>query len=137
MRAKLIVAAVVLVACAAQATAGAAVADGRLTGSTQITFGCPGPVRADAPACKNWLSFARARFTVTRLTTVGTPIGGAKRVVVSDGRGRFNLALAAGRYQLTPLPQAHTRGGNPTIVTIRAGRAIWALVRYQGFPQMV
>jgi hypothetical protein len=45
--------------------------------------------------------------------------------------------LGTGRYQLTPLPQPHTRGGNSISVTVRAGRATWTLVRFQGFPQMV
>jgi len=58
-------------------------------------------------------------------------------LVVSNGRGRFDLALAAGRYRLLGLLQQHTRGGSPIIVTVKADRTTRVLVRFQGFPQMV
>src|SRR5258708_6019522 len=114
MRMKLIGAVVVLAACSAQVGAAASVAGGRLAGSTQITYGCPGPVRVGAPPCANWVSLPRARFTIARLDAGGAPIAGTTRLVVSDEHGRFDLALAAGRYRLVRLPQAHTRGGDPT-----------------------
>jgi hypothetical protein len=138
LRARLIVALVVLTACVAQTAAGAAgLASGRLTGKTQITYGCPGPVRVGAPACDHWITFPRARFTVTRLGATGAPIAGTKQLVVSDASGRFTLVLTAGRYRLALLPQQHTRGGSPISVTVNADRVTWALVRFQGFPQMV
>ena len=137
MRAKLSVVLVVLIACGAQAAHGAVgMAGGRLTGKTQITYGCPGPARVGAP-CEHWLSFPRARFTITRLDATGAPIAGTRRLVASDARGRFELALAIGRYRLSLRPQPHTRGGNPISVTVKAGRTAWVLVRFQGFPQMV
>ena len=137
MRAKLMLAVVVLTVCAVQTAAGASVAVGRLMGATQITYGCPGPVRVGAPPCEHWLSFPRARFTITRLDATGTPIAGARRLVISDGRGRFGLVLAVGRYRLLLLPQQHARGGGPISVTVKAGRVACVLVRFQGFPQMV
>lgn len=136
MRAKLIVALVVLTACVAQTASGARVAGGRLTGLTQITYGCPGPVRVGAPPCEHWLSFPWARFTITRLGATGVPIAGTRRLVISDGRGRFNLVLRVGRYRVLLLPQKHTGGGGPINVTVKAGRTAWVLVRFQGFPQM-
>ena len=137
MRAKPIVAVVVLAACAVQTAAGASVAGGRLTGATEITYGCPGPVRVGAPPCEHWLGFPRARFTITRLDATGAPIAGTSQLVTSDGRGHFTLTLPAGRYRLTPRAQQHTRGSNPISVTVKAGRATRVLVRFQGFPEMV
>ena len=128
---------VVLTVCAVQTAAGASVAVGRLMGATQITYGCPGPVRVGAPPCEHWLSFPRARFTITRLDATGTPIAGTRRLVISDGRGRFSLVLAVGRYRLLLLPQQHARGGGAISVTVKAGRTTSVLVRFQGFPQMV
>ena len=90
-----------------------------------------------APACAPWHSFPHARFTITRRDAAGALIPATKRLVNSDDHGRFNLSLAAGRYQLTPLPQAHTRGGNPTSVTIKPGRTTRTLVRFEGYPQML
>jgi len=104
---------------------------GRLSGVTQITYGCPGPQR-EGDRCERWSTFARARFHVARLS--GDP---GLRTVTSDQRGRFTLALAAGRYRLTPLRQAHTTGGTLVTVTIRATETTWARVRFQGFPRML
>jgi hypothetical protein len=103
---------------------------GRLSGVTQISYGCPGPQREGEP-CEHWSSFARARFRVT------TSNNGDTRIVTSDRRGRFTLALTAGRYRVTPLPQTHTTGGATLTVTIRAGATVWARVRFQGFPRML
>jgi hypothetical protein len=103
---------------------------GRLSGVTQISYGCPGPQREGEP-CEHWSSFARARFRVTTLRS------GATRIVTSDGLGRFTLALTVGRYRLTPLRQARTTGGPPLTVTIRAAATTWTRVRFQGFPRML
>jgi hypothetical protein len=103
---------------------------GRLTGITQISYGCPGPQRVGEP-CEHWSSFAHARF---RLTTLRS---GYTRIITSDMRGRFSLPLTAGRYQLTPLRQLHTTGGTPITATIHAATTTWTHVRYQGFPQML
>jgi hypothetical protein len=125
--------AVVFVAFAAGGT-GRASSDGqvqgRLSGVTQISYGCPGPQREGEP-CERWSSFARARFRVTNLG------GGGPRTVTSDRRGRFMLVLTVGRYRLTPLRQAHTTGGTPLTVTIHAAATTWTRVRFQGFPRML
>jgi hypothetical protein len=97
---------------------------------TQISYGCPGPQR-EGESCEHWSSFAHARFRVTALRN------GAVRVVTSNERGRFTLALTAGRYRLTPLRQAHTTGGTTLKVTIQPGATVWARVRFQGFPRML
>jgi hypothetical protein len=109
---------------------------GRLSGLTQITYGCPGPAREGA-ACEHWLPFAHARFAVTMSGPDRSPVPGTRRLVVSDSRGHFALSLAAGRYTLTPLPQSHTRGGAPVSVRIRAGGTATVAVRFLGFPMMV
>ena len=103
---------------------------GRLSGVTQISYGCPGPQR-DGEPCEHWSSFAQARF---RLTKLGS---GAARTVTADRRGRFTLVLMIGRYRLTPLRQAHTTGGTPLTLTIHAEATTWARVRFQGFPRML
>jgi hypothetical protein len=102
----------------------------RLSGVTQISYGCPGPQREGAP-CEHWTSFAHARF---RLMTLRS---GDARTITSDRLGRFTLMLAVGRYRLTPLRQAHTTGGAPLTVTIRAAATTWTRIRFQGFPQML
>ena len=111
--------------------AGSAVLMGRLSGVTQISFGCPGPQREGDP-CERWSAFARARFHLTKLGS-----GAAERTITSDARGRFTLLLAVGRYRLTPLRQQQTTGGTPVTVTIRVGATTWARVRFQGFPRML
>jgi hypothetical protein len=105
-------------------------AQGRLSGVTQISYGCPGPQREGEP-CEHWSSFAHARFRLTALSR------GDARTVTSDRRGRFTLVLTVGRYRLTPLRQEHTTGGTPLTVTIRAALTTWAPVRFQGFPRML
>jgi hypothetical protein len=104
---------------------------GRLSGVTQISYGCPGPQREGEP-CEHWSTFAQAQFRIAKLSS-----GGATRTIRSDRRGRFTLALATGRYRLTPLPQAHTTGGTPITVTIQAAATTWTRVRFQGFPRML
>jgi hypothetical protein len=137
MQARLSLGLVVLaLATAASAADVQATTDGRLSGATQISFGCPGPVRVGAPPCEHWSSFPRARFTLVRLRA-GVPVPGSDRRFRSDSRGRFTLRLAAGRYQLAPLAQAHTNGGTAINLTVRAGRTTWTLVRYQGYPRML
>ena len=107
-----------------------AASPGRLSGVTQISYGCPGPQRAGEP-CEHWSSFAQARFRVTTLSS------GVARTVTSDSQGRFTLVLAAGRYRLTPLRQTDTTGGTSLTVTIRTGATTWTNVRFQGFPRML
>ena len=109
--------------------AGSAVPASLLTGRTQITYGCPGPVRVGDPPCERWTPFPRARFAVTT--------GGTRRVVTSDAGGRFTLSLAPGTYTLLPLPQRRTKGGRPVIVEIRSGETTSALVRFLGVPMML
>lgn len=123
------------VAAAAPASAGAA--DGRLSGSTQISFGCPGPVREGSPSCHPWRSFGHLRFYVSSSTVTGRPVPGTRRLVVSDAQGGFALRLTAGAYVVMPLPQAHTSGGTWVRARVRAGGATRILVRFEGFPKMV
>ena len=104
---------------------------GRLSGGTQISYGCPGPQR-EGETCERWSTFAQAQFRVAKLNT-----GAVTRTLTSDRRGRFTLVLAAGRYRLTPLSQAHTTGGTPVTVTIQAAATTWTRVRFEGFPRML
>ncbi len=115
----------------------AGVASGRVAGRTQITFGCPGPARAEGPPCERWLVFPHGRFRLARLSQAGEPIPNSRRLVSSDDRGRFTLGLPAGRYLLTPLAQGHARGGAAVTVRVRAGASISVVLRFQGFPQML
>jgi hypothetical protein len=110
--------------------------DGRLAGLAQITYGCPGPQRV-GQQCERWSMFAHARFALTRNTAGGTPIPGTRRVVMSDGSGRFNLVLASGTYSIIPLAQTHTRGGTTITARVRAGRTTRVTVRFLGYPMMV
>ena len=137
MRARLILGLVVLALTAGAAASGVhASVGGRLAGVTQITFGCPGPIREGAPPCEHWSRFPHARFSITRLRG-NVPVPGTDRRVSSDSRGRFTLQLVPGRYRLTPLPQPHTNGGTPVTVAVRTGQTTWTLVRFQGYPRML
>ena len=107
----------------------AATTTGRLSGATQISFGCPGPVREGEPGCNPWRPFAHARLTVTG--------NGIKRVVLSDERGRFTLVLPVGGYLVVPVPQKNTRGGPRLTVRVSSGTTTWVRVRFVGFPMMV
>ena len=126
----------VVAACAfggASSDVRAVVAVGHLAGQTQISYGCPGPARI-GQECERWFTFPQARFSVAATAATGS---GAGRVVVSDRRGRFGVELAAGSYTLTPLAQAHTRGGTRLLLRVPAGKTAWALVRFEGVPRMV
>ena len=128
-----VVAAIGTLAGCAQAVA--ATAEGRLTGVTQITYGCPGPQRI-GQQCERWLPFAHARFAVTRTRADGRPITGTRRVVLSDSGGRFNLVLIAGTYTIVPLPQQHTQGGSTLTIRIRPGQTTHTTIRFLGYPMM-
>jgi hypothetical protein len=108
---------------------GGRTATGVLAGVTQISYGCPGPQR-EGEQCERWSVLPHARF---RVEHAGAP----RQTVTSDALGRFRLALAAGRYVLTPLPQAHTSGGARLAVAVRAGRTSSVRVRFQGVPRML
>jgi hypothetical protein len=110
--------------------------DGRLAGLTQITYGCPGPQRV-GQQCERWSMFAHARFALRRNAADGTPIPGTRRVVASDGGGRFSLVLAAGTYTIIPLAQTHTRGGTTLTARVRAGQTTRVTLRFLGYPMMV
>jgi hypothetical protein len=112
-------------------TSSAVQTPGRLSGVTQISYGCPGPQREGKP-CEHWSSFGHAQVRIARLNN-----GESARTVTSDKRGRFSLVLAAGRYRLRPLRQAHTTGGMSATVTIRPAATTWTRVRFQGFPRML
>jgi hypothetical protein len=125
----------IVIGLAVLASAGSAgsapTADGVLTGTTQISFGCPGPVREGEPSCHPWRPFAHALFSVA----AGR---GTTRLVRSDAQGHFSVRLPAGGYTVTPLPQPalHTLGGPRLTVRIRAGATTRVLVRFEGFPKM-
>jgi hypothetical protein len=130
--------AVSFLAAAAVASAGTASPQrGWISGLTQISFGCPGPVREGAPPCEHWSRFAHARFSIVRLSARDEPRAGSRETIVSDSHGRFRVAVPSGRYLVTPLPQPHTRGGTPIHLRVRAGTASWVLVRFHGVPQML
>src|SRR5947208_2307746 len=105
--------------------AAAAPATGVLAGRTQISFGCPGPVREGGPGCNPWRPFANARLAV------------AGRVVRSDAAGRFSLRLSPGRYVVRTLAMPHTTGATRLVVAVRAGATTRIVLRYDGFPKMV
>jgi hypothetical protein len=124
------VAAVVAIAGLASATSRSAVqATGVLRGTTQITFGCPGPTTD--PPCNPWRPFPLARFTVARAATPA-----ATMLVRSNASAHFSVPLGTGTYVVTPLRQDNARGGARLTVRIQAGRATSVLVRFVGFPQM-
>jgi hypothetical protein len=123
-------------ALCAGATGAAVQATGTLSGTTQISFGCPGPVNPDGPNCNPWHAFPEARFSVSRRSTDGTPVPGTAVVVTSNDRAHFSLRLAAGTYLITPLPQRNTHGGPRLTARVHAGASTTVLVRFVGFPQM-
>jgi hypothetical protein len=129
-------AAVVSIGAAVGVANPAATASGNLTGKTQISFGCPGPVQEGTPGCNPWRPFAHARFSLAQRSASGNPIAGTRSTVTSDAHGQFQLLLTSGAYVITPLPQRHTHGGNRLNVRVRAGEYTTALVRFAGFPQM-
>ena len=129
-------AAVVCIGVAVGVANPAVTSSGRLTGKTQISFGCPGPVREGTPGCNPWRPFVHARFSLAQRSASGNPIPGTRRSVTSDAHGQFQLLLRAGAYVITPLPQRHTHGGNRLNVQVRAGESTAVLVRFAGFPQM-
>src|SRR5437660_573152 len=122
--------AALLALVAAPLAGGSATGIGTLAGHTQITYGCPGPVLESASTCNPWRPFVGAKLSVAKTD------GGPARVVVSDGTGHFSLRLLAGRYTVTPLPQAHTKGAAPVQVRVRGGLTTRILVRFEGFPMM-
>ena len=122
---------VALIAVGAPQASGRAQDLGRLSGVTQISYGCPGPQREGEP-CERWSTFAHAQFRLAKLSS-----GGATRTITSDLRGRFTLVLAVGRYRLTPLPQAHASRGTPITLMIHVAATTWARVRFQGVPRML
>lgn len=113
-----------------------ATATGTLKGLTQISFGCPGPVRAEAPTCNPWHAFPHAKFSLSRRSTGGEPVPGTAVVITSNSLGRFRMRLDTGTYLLTPLPRLNSRGGKRVTVRVRAGGVTTALVRFLGYPQM-
>jgi len=131
------VAAVLAVASLAAGMSGAAVdATGTLKGTTQISFGCPGPVSASGVQCNPWHAFPFARFSISRRSTGGVPVPATAVVITSNARAGFSLRLDAGSYLITPLPQHNTHGGPRLTLRVRAGTTTKALVRFLGYPQM-
>lgn len=110
---------------------------GSLVGQTQISYGCPGPIRIGQPPCEHWNSFPHAKFGIRQIGAKGQPLPQIIRLVVSDAKGRFSIRLTNGDYQLTLLAQAHTSGGRKLTVHIRSGHMTKILVRFLGVPRMV
>jgi hypothetical protein len=134
---KAVAVAMLAVAAVLSGIAGAATGStGTFRGTTQISFGCPGPVNESGPSCNPWRPFPGARFSISRRSTNGTPIAATAVTVTSNGRARFNVRLDAGTYMVTPLPQHNTRGGTRLIIRVRAGTVTTALVRFRGYPLM-
>ena len=132
--------AIVTIALAASAAVGDVAAGsqpGRISGVTQISFGCPGPVREGTPSCKRWTRFPHGRFSISQLTNDNTTIVGTRQIITSGNRGQFTIALPSGRYLLKPLPQRNTRGGTPIHLEVRPPITSWALVRFTGYPRML
>ena len=109
---------------------------GSLVGQTQISFGCPGPVRVGQPSCHPWHPFPHARFAIRQTGPTGQ-LPQIIRLITSDANAHFIIRLNTGRYTITPLPQQHTHGGRSLTVQIKPGRVTNILVRYQGYPRMV
>jgi hypothetical protein len=124
-----------LAAAAASGSQAAIRATGTLTGTTQITFGCPGPVSPTGP-CYPWHAFPNARFSIARRAADGSPVPATAVLARSNAHARFSIRLAAGLYVITPLPQRNTHGGARIVVRVRAGLATTTRVRFQGFPLM-
>jgi hypothetical protein len=124
-----VAAAVAIAGVASAASRSAVQATGVLRGTTQISFGCPGPTTE--PPCNPWRPFPFARFTVARSATPGRTM-----LVRSNANARFSVRLATGTYLVMPLRQGNARGGPRLTVRIRAGQATAVLVRFDGFPQM-
>ncbi len=117
--------------------AGAAVdSTGTLAGTTQISFGCPGPVSDSGTGCNPWHSFPSGRFSISHRRTGGLPFSNTPVAVTSGANGRFSLRLSPGSYLVTPLPGRNTHGGPRLTVRVRAGSVTTMLVRFVGFPQM-
>jgi hypothetical protein len=134
---RLAAATIAVMALSSATPAGSAVeVTGVLAGQTQISYGCPGPVRVGGPTCNPWRSFPNGRFRLTARETGGFPVAGRSRVVVSDGTGWFELRLAVGSYIVTPLAQDHTRGGPTLTIQVSAAKTTRIWVRFQGFPMM-
>ncbi len=131
-----VVAILVAAALPVSVGSGATQPTGVLRGTTQISFGCPGPVSPAGPSCKPWHSFPRARFSISRRSTNGVPVPGTAVVVTSNAQGHFSVRLDVGLYLVTPLQQRNTHGGKRLTVRVRAGNATTALVRFLGYPQM-
>ncbi len=110
---------------------------GLLAGQTQISYGCPGPVRIGQPSCESWHAFPHARFAVRQIGAKGQPLPQIIRVVVADREARFSLRLTAGDYQVTPLLQAHTSGGRKLTIHVRPSDTTRIVVRFLGTPRMV
>jgi len=135
---KAIAVAVVLatVGVPAAASGAAPAATGLLAGTTQISFGCPGPVNPDGPSCNPWHPFEHARFSVARRSTTGAPVPATAVVVTSNAQAHFSVRLDSGTYVVTPLPQHNTHGGPRLTVRVRTGATTTVLVRFDGFPRM-
>lgn len=137
MRGIAVAAVLALAAPSAGASGAATHATGTLSGTTQISFGCPGPVNPDGPpTCKPWHAYPNAKFSVARRSTTGAPIPATAVVVTSNARGHFSVRRAVGSYIITPLAQHNTHGGPRLTVRVRAGMTTTVLVRFAGYPRM-
>ena len=90
----------------------AATATGRLSGATQISFGCPGPVRegmaSSAPLANCDFAVANEKGPVSSFTT--------------DAQGHFRIALAPGHYTISAGRKIGIRGCGPFDVDVTSGK---------------
>ena len=121
----------ILVLAALPAAGSQAASSGILRGTTQISFGCPGPVDPSGPGCNPWHALPHGRFSVARRASTVPAV-----VVTSGADAHFRLRVEAGTYVVTPLPGRSTHGGPRLVVRVRAGAATTVLVRFDGYPQM-
>jgi hypothetical protein len=102
---------------------------GFLAGVTEISVGCPGPTRTGG-SCNPWHALPHARFQVVRLSALGRPVAGTRRVLASDWRAAFRITLVSGSYAVTGLPGPDSDSGPAVKVVIRPGQLTKVVVRF-------
>ncbi|GBC84351.1 hypothetical protein HRbin11_00776 [bacterium HR11] len=97
--------------------------DSGLTGRIFIGPTCPGPVRADDPACQD-----KPYSATVRVLTEDD----LREVVrfTADAEGRFRVPLPPGRYRLVPESQGRYPRAEPQTVTVRPGEWTYVEIHY-------
>jgi hypothetical protein len=91
----------------------AVTSSGRLTGKTEISFGCPGPVREGTPGCNPRRRFVHARFSLAQRSASGNPIPGTAAPSPPTRTGSFSFSCAAP----VPTSSRRCRSDTPTAAT--------------------